>query len=132
MMFTIGGEADRGALLPLGMSTVQTGVAALVLDGDRLDGELTDGQRGAEPDPPLVWRLYHGIAPLGKGGHICGVSLRRGVPPHDLVHLFRQTVGAREGGPLAADRRLIAVDSDTCWEPREPTIQGRNEHGDGG
>lgn len=129
-MFTIGGEADRGALLPLGMSTVQAGVAALVLDVDRLDGELTDGERSAEPDPPLVRWLYHGVALLGIGGHICGFSLRRGVPPHDLMHLFRQTVGAREGGPLATDRRLIAVGGDSCWEPWEPAIQGGNEHGD--
>lgn len=46
-MFTIGGEANRGALLPFRMCGVQAGVAALVLDGDRLDGELAVGQGGA-------------------------------------------------------------------------------------
>lgn len=43
-MFTIGSEADRGALLPFRMCAVQASVAALVLDGNRLDGELTVGQ----------------------------------------------------------------------------------------
>lgn len=41
-LFTISGEANRGALRPVMVCGVQTGVAALVLDGDRLDGELTD------------------------------------------------------------------------------------------
>lgn len=45
-MFTIGSEANRGALWPVGMSGVQAGVAALILDSDRLDGELTVGQGG--------------------------------------------------------------------------------------
>ncbi len=115
MMFTIGGEANRGALLAFSMCGVQAGVAALVLDRDRLDGELTDGQGGAQPHSPLVQRLYHGVTSLRKGGHLCRFSLRRSVSPRDLLHLLRQTVGAREGGPLATHRCLVAVDSDLCW-----------------
>lgn len=75
LFFTISGEANRGALLPFSMHGVLAGVAALVLDGDRLDGELTVRQGGAQPDPPLVRRLYHGVAPLRKGGHLRRISL---------------------------------------------------------
>lgn len=89
MIFTIGGKANCGALLPFNMRGVQAGVAALIRDGDRLDGELTVGQGGAQPDSPLVRWLYHGIALLCKGGHLCGFSLWRSVFPYDLLHLLR-------------------------------------------
>lgn len=45
-MFTKGGEANCGALWPVGMCGIQAGVAALILDSDRLDGELTVGHGG--------------------------------------------------------------------------------------
>lgn len=115
-MFTIGGEANRGALGPVGVCGVQTGVAALVLDGDGLDGELTDGQGGTQPHPPLVRWLYHGVAPLCEGRHLRGLPLCRSVSPYDLLHLLGQTVGAREGGPLAAHCCLVAVNGDLSWE----------------
>lgn len=102
---------------------VQAGVAALVLDGDGLDCELTVGQRGAQPDPPLVQGLNHGVAPLHKGGHFCGVALRRHVSPGHLLHLLGQTVGARQGGPLPADGCLVAVSGDLCWGRRKIAVQ---------
>lgn len=115
-VYTIGGEANCGTLWFVRVRVVQAGVAALVLDGDGLDGELAVGQGGAEPDPPLVRRLDHGVAALRKGGHSCGVPLRRSVPPYDLSHLLGQTKGARERRLLAHHRRLVAVHGDLCWE----------------
>lgn len=112
---TIDGEANRGALRPVGICVVQAGVAALILDSDRLDVELTVGQGGTQPDSPLEQRLNHGVAPLCKGGHLCGVSLCRSVCPGDLLHLFRQPVGAREGGLLAAHCCLVSIYCDVRW-----------------
>ena len=71
MMITVSGEADGGALRPVSMSAVHTSVAAFILDGDGLDGELTVRQGGAQPDSALVRGLYHGVTLLGKRGHFC-------------------------------------------------------------
>lgn len=101
---------------------VQAGVAALILDGDRLDCEPAVGQRGAQPRPPLVRWLDHGVAPLRERGHLCGLSVLRRASPDDLPHLFGQSVGARQGGLLAAHRCLVAVSCDLCWGPKEGKI----------
>lgn len=116
-MVTIGGEANGRALRPVRMCVVQAGVAALVLDSDRLDGELAVGHGGTEPHSSLVGRLDHGVAPLGEGGHLTGFSLPRCVPPHHLLHLFGQAVGAQQGRLLAAHCCLIAVGRNLRWEP---------------
>lgn len=113
-MITVSGEADGGALWPISICAVHTSVAALILDGDRLDGELTVSQRGAQPDSPLVWGLYHGVTLLGKRGHFCGVSLLGVVSPNDLLDLFRQPIGTREGGFLSPHGCLVAVGCDLC------------------
>lgn len=112
-MFTVGGEANCGALGPIGVCAVQAGVAALVLDSHGLDGDLTVREGGTEPDPSLVRRLDHGIALLGEGGHVGGDPLCR-VSPCDLLHLFGQTIGAGERNLLAAHCRLVLVASDLC------------------
>lgn len=112
---TVGDEADGGAHVPVQVRAVQAGVAALVLDGDRLDYEPAVGQRGAQPRPPLVRGLNHGVAPLREGGHVCGLPVLRRASPEDLLHLFGQSVGARQGGLLAANGRLVAVSRDLCW-----------------
>lgn len=125
-MFTISGEADRGALWSVRIRAVHTSVAALILDGDRLDGELTVRQRGAQPHSPLVWGLYHGVALFGERGHFCGVSLPSVVSPNDLIDFFRQPIGAGEQGFLPPHRCLVAVCCDLCWRQKEATIQGKN------
>lgn len=115
---TIGSEADGGALVLIQVCAVQAGVAALILDGYRLDCEPAVGQGGAQPRPPLVWRLDHGVASLCERGHVRGLSVLGCASPNDLLHLFRQSVRARQGGFLAADGRLVAVGRDLCWEPK--------------
>lgn len=106
------------------MCFVQAGVAALVQNGHRLNGELTVGQGGTEPDPPLVRWLYHRVAALCKGGDLWGVSLCRGVSPCDLLHLLRQPVGARKGGRLPAHRCLVALNGDLRCGWRHRTVLG--------
>lgn len=113
-MFTISGEAGGGALWPVRISAVDARVAALILDGHRLNGQLTVGQGGAQPHPPLVGGLYHGVTPLGERGHFSGVSLQGAVSPDDLLHLFGQPVGTGEGGFLSPHRCLVAVACDLC------------------
>lgn len=111
-MFTIGGEANHGALQPIGLCVVHAGVAALILDGDGLDGELAFRQGGGEPRSSLVSLLDHGVAPLCEGGHLLGVSFGRRVPPRYLLHLFWQTVGAREGHLLTRHCCFVAFYGD--------------------
>lgn len=132
VMITVSGEADGGALWPISICAVHTSVAALILDGDRLDGELTVRQRGAQPDSPLVWGLYHGVTLLGKRSHFCGVSLLGAVSPNDLLHLFGQPIGTREGGFLSPHGCLVAVGCDLCWRQKKERITdvgGKEEHG---
>lgn len=126
-MFTIGCQAHGGALVPLRMCGVQAGVAAFVLDGNGLDGELAVGQGGAEPHSALVRRLDHGVAALCVGSHLRDHSLGGRVLPCDLLHLLGQTVGAGEGGLLAAHRCLVALDGDLCWERRRPVHAGKDD-----
>lgn len=121
LMITVGGEADGGALWPIRICAEHTGVAALILDGHRLDGELAVRQRGAQPDPALVWGLYHGVTLPGKRGHFCGVFLLGVASPNDLLHLLRQPIGAREGGFLSPHGCLVAVHCDLCWRQKEAT-----------
>lgn len=116
LIITIGGEAHRGALKPTKIHAVHASVAALILDAHRLDGKLTLRQGRTEPDPSLVRWLDHRITPLGKGSHLCGDSLCRNVFPSDQLHLFRQTVGARERCLLTADCCLVPVNGDLCWK----------------
>lgn len=123
MIITIGGEANGGALRSIRVCVVQAGVAALVLDSDRLDGELAVGEGRAEPSPPLERRLDHGVALLCVGGHHPGVPVCREVTPYNLLHLFGQTVGAGQGGPLAAHCCLVAVNGDECCESKGPAIR---------
>lgn len=109
---TIGGETNRGALRPIGMGFIHAGVAALILDGNGLDGELTVGQGSSEPDSSLVLWLDHGVAPLCKGGYIFRFSLGRLVLPNYLLDLFRQTIGARKEGLFATHCCFVVVDGD--------------------
>lgn len=120
MIFTKSGEADGGAFWPIRICVVDTSVAAFILDGDRLDGELAVRQRGAQPDSPLVWGLYHGVTSLGERGHFLRV-----VSPHDLLDLFRQPIGTREGRLLSPHRCLVAVGCDLCWRKKRGHNSGR-------
>lgn len=124
-MITVSGEADGGALWPISVCAIHTGVAALILDGDRLDGEPTVRQRGAQPHSPLVRGLYHGVTLLGKRGHFCGGSLLGFVSPSDLLDLFRQPIETGEGGFLSPHGCLVAVGCDLCWRQNEATTQER-------
>lgn len=114
VLVTIGGETHSGTLGFFRMHLEQAGVAALVLDGHRLDGELAVRQRGTQPHSSLVRWLNHGVTVLCVGGHICGVTVCWSVPPYDLLHLLRQTIGAGEGHLLTTHCCLVAVSLDWC------------------
>lgn len=103
------------------MCVVQAGVAALVLDNHRLDGELRMGQGGTEPHPSLVRWLNHWVTPLCEGSHFCGGSLHWSVSPYNLLRLLREAVGAQEGHLLAAYCCLVVFYYDLCWRVREKT-----------
>lgn len=115
-IFTVGRETDHRALCPLSVRLVETCVATLILDGNRLDRKLTVWQRSREPDSPLISWLDHGVAPFCKRGHLCWFALSRRVFPQYLLHLFGQTKGAWQGRPLAAHCCFVSLRCDFGWE----------------